>query len=176
MAIFMTKLPDQFLLLIPRGLFRNKDGGFSWYSENLKGWPSIDAFTPAIDGLVEIMANWPITAPWGNFDRIRLAGFSQGAALAYAFTLLHPIRVMAVAGLAGFLPEGIETLHQNQELNKLNVYVSHGVNDRIVPISKARQAAQIFDTMGARITFCESDVGHKLAAHCYKGLEMFFDP
>jgi phospholipase/carboxylesterase len=175
MEVFTSKLPERFLLLAPRGPYKSKRGGNSWYHDDHKGWPKVEAFSQAVEGLIGLMANWPLTAPWGDFDRFHLAGFSQGAALAYAFTFLHPNRVNAVAGLAGFVPEASGKYLKNPALKRVMVYISHGSRDQIVPISKARQAAHMFESIDAQVVFCESDVGHKLDATCFKGLEKFFE-
>jgi phospholipase/carboxylesterase len=82
--------------------------------------------------------------------------------------------VQAVAGLAGFLPVGVHPFSEDPALAGLPVYISHGNKDKLVPIAKAQEAVQLFDQAGAEVTFCESDVGHKLNANCFKGLEYFF--
>jgi phospholipase/carboxylesterase len=174
MWVFASLLPEHFLVLAPRGIYPVKGGGYSWVPQSSNRWSSVEAFDPAISQLMDLMANWPVTAPWGNFECFRLAGFSQGAALAYAFTLRHPEVVQAVAGLAGFLPDGAHIFGDHPGFKGLPVYISHGNQDRLVPIAKAHEAAQLFDQAGAQVTFCESDVGHKLNADCFKGLEYFF--
>ena len=175
MWIFASLLPKHFLILAPRAPLQSKNSGYTWYPEEQERWPTVDVFNPAIEGLVELMESWPLSAPWADFDRFRLAGFSQGSALAYAFTLTHPQKVKAVAGLAGFLPAEAEVHADPTTLAGLSVYVSHGTKDKMVPIEKAREAARFFDNLGAEVTFCESDVGHKLSADCFKGLEAFFE-
>lgn len=175
MGIFVSLLPDNFLILAPRAPFLADEKGYSWYPSRVKGWPSIDDFSPVIFDLLELMENWPLTAPWGDFDRFRLAGFSQGAALAYAFALMHPGQVLSVAGLAGFLPLSAENYFQNPAIADLSIYVSHGTADKLVPIKNAQEAVHQFHQAGSGVTFCESDVGHKLSADCFKGLEAFFE-
>jgi phospholipase/carboxylesterase len=175
MWVFASQLPEEYLILAPRGRFPATNGGYSWYPMREQGWPSLDSLTPTTYELLELMDNWPLAAPQGDFTRFRLAGFSQGAAFAYAFMLLNPERVQAVAGLAGFLPLDTENFIKGQSLKGMKVYVSHGLNDVIVPVEKAREAVRLFDQAGADVTFCESNVGHKLSADCFKGLEVFFE-
>jgi phospholipase/carboxylesterase len=175
MWIFARLLPAYFLVLAPRAPHRSENRGYTWYPDRQAGWPSVETFLPSIADLFELMDSWPLSAPWADFDRFRLAGFSQGAALAYAFTLTHPQKVQAVAGLAGFLPKGAEVYADAPALKGLSVYVSHGTKDEMVPIARAQEAVQFFHDAGAKVTFCESDVGHKLSADCFKGLEAFFE-
>ena len=134
----------------------------------------MDDFSPVIYDLLDLMENWPLVGPWADFDRFWIGGFSQGAALAYAFALRHPERVQAVAGLAGFLPLEADSFFQDTAITDLTVYVSHGQTDKLVSVAKAREAVQKFNQAGAKVTYCESDVGHKLSADCFKGLESFF--
>ncbi len=175
MWIFASLLPNHFLILAPRAPIASENHGYTWYPERQERWPTVGVFLPAIEKLFDLMENWPLSAPWADFERFRLAGFSQGAALAYAFTLTYPKKVQAVAGLAGFLPKGVEAYAGNPAYGGLPVYVSHGTKDKMVPIEKAREAAQFFHDAGAEVTFCESDVGHKLSKDCFKGLEAFFE-
>ena len=175
MWIFASLLPEHFLVLAPRAPMASNNRGYTWVDEREEGWPRVESFQPVIGDLLELMENWPITAPWADFERFRLAGFSQGAALAYAFTLMHPKKVQAVAGLAGFLPRELEITAHSPAYESLPVYISHGTKDRLVPIEEARQTVQFFQEVGAEVTFCESDVGHKLSADCFKGLEVFFE-
>jgi phospholipase/carboxylesterase len=176
MWVFARALPESFLLIAPRAPHESTIGGYSWYPmTNGKTWPDLDDFRPAVGALLELIDNWPASAPPpADFSNLRLAGFSQGAALTYAFSLIHPERVTALAGLAGFLPEGSTSLFQGKHLEGKPVYISHGTNDELVSIEKARQAVRFFDQIGAEVTYCESDAGHKLNADCFKGMEVFF--
>jgi phospholipase/carboxylesterase len=175
MWIFVSQLPTNYLILAPRGRFPAENGGYSWYPIRKNGWPTLDVLKPATYKLLGLMESWPLMAPWGDFSSFRLAGFSQGAALAYAFTILNPDRVQAVAGLAGFLPVDAEKHLTNISLQGLTAYISHGSKDEIVPIEKAREAVRLLEKSGANVTFCESDVGHKLSADCFNNLEVFFE-
>jgi len=175
MWVFASRLPENDLLLAPRGLYPTPMGGYGWHPTTAgKTWPGVDDFHPAIEGLLDLMENWPAGAPPADFSRFRLAGFSQGGALAYAFTLLHPERVIALAGLASFLPEGAAAYLPAGRLQGLPVYISHGEKDHLVPAARARQAAQWLGQAGAQVSYCESDVGHKLSADCFRGMEVFF--
>ena len=176
MWIFASKLPQEYLLLAPRGLHQTELGGYSWHPiSSTKSWPEVDDFLPAVQALNALMSDWPDTAPRADFSNLRMAGFSQGGALAYTYTMLHPERVQALAGLATFLPDGAAAHLQNLPLEGLPVFVSHGTLDKLVPVARARQAVQLLDRAGANVWYCESEVGHKLSADCFRGMEVFFE-
>jgi len=172
MWIFTPRLPKNALILAPRGLYAAGMGGFSWYTEQARAWPKVEDFATAVERLLELLN--PALFPQGNFDELHLVGFSQGAAAAYAFTLLYPERVSSAAGLAGFMPEGAKSLAVGGRLAGLPVFVTHGTRDRLVPVERGRESARILEEAGALVTYCEDDVGHKLSATCFRGLESFY--
>lgn len=175
MWIFASRIPKEYLLLAPRGLFTTPLGGYSWHSISDNNiWPSVDDFRPAVNELQLLMDNWPTSAPAADFSRFRMAGFSQGGALAYSFAMLHPDPIIALAGLASFLPEDSANYLHPTRLKNILIYISHGVKDNLVPVTRARHAVEQLDLAGAQVQYCESDVGHKLSAECFKGMEIFF--
>jgi phospholipase/carboxylesterase len=175
MWIFASRLPDHFLLLAPRGLHPTKMGGYSWHPMTLdSAWPQIEDFQSSVDQLSQLMDDWPNSAPLADFSRFRMAGFSQGGAFVYSYAILHPDRVIALAGLAAFLPDSVEPyLHPNL-FKHTPIYVSHGIRDNLVPVDRARQAVHLLEQAGASVYYCESDVGHKLSADCFQGMGTFF--
>jgi phospholipase/carboxylesterase len=176
MWIFASRLPPDFLLLAPRGLYPTPMGGYGWHAmEDGRIWPRVEDFRPAIDQLLALMDHWPTAAPAADFSRFRIAGFSQGGAFAYSLAMLHPERVVALAGLASFLPNGAKNYLEDRPLAGKPIFVSHGVKDNLVPVARARQAVQLLDQAGAEVSYCESDVGHKLSADCFNGMEVFFE-
>ena len=176
MWIFASRLPKEYLLLAPRGLFTTPMGGYSWHriSDN-KIWPSVDDFRPAVNELTSLMDNWPASAPAADFSRFRMAGFSQGGAMAYSFSMLNPKPIIALAGLATFLPEDSAKYLHPMRLKDIPIYISHGVKDNLVPVTRARIAVEQLEQAGAQVQYCESDVGHKLSAEWFKGMEVFFN-
>ena len=172
MGIFAGKLPKDMLLISPRALYASASSGFSWYPNQEQRWPTVDGLRPAIDLLLALLT--PSNFPTGDFSKIRLAGFSQGAALVYTLALLHPQSVASFAGLSGFLPEDTGALIEKTPLEGKRVFVAHGALDERVPVSMARQAVDQLEKAGAQVIYCEDNVGHKLSATCFRGLEAFF--
>ena len=80
----------------------------------------------------------------------------------------------AVAGLSGFLPNQFEQYSQSLPIREIPVLLAHGTRDELVPVEKARQAVEQLTRAGARVDYCEDNVGHKLSATCFRSLEVFF--
>ena len=175
MWLFVRDFPADFTLLAPRAPHVEPRGGYTWreMAPGTWGLPALDDFRPAVDGLLACLDAW---APSAGVDASAFdcMGFSQGAALGYALTVLHPGRVGRLAALAGFLPEGAERVLGPEALAGKPVYVAHGTRDEMIPVGRARQAVMALGSAGAQVTYCEAETGHKVSPDCFRGLREFF--
>lgn len=172
MWVFANRLPENLLLVSPRGLYPTNLGGYSWQPPLGRNWPDLEDFRPAMDALWTLLTEDHF--PQAELAHIRLVGFSQGAALSYSLALAYPERVGDFAGLSGFAPGGVEALIQARPLVGKACFMAHGTQDELVNVVRARQARQMLIDAGAQVTYCEDDVGHKLSASCFRGMEKFF--
>ncbi|HZD56318.1 MAG TPA: alpha/beta fold hydrolase [Anaerolineales bacterium] len=180
MWIFSPRLPENTLMIAPRGIYSASIGGYSWYVDRHRKrppsetgqWPHIDDFRHAMDALFEILSlrNFPKA----DFSKMYTVGFSQGAAFSYALALLNPDRVRSLAGLSGFMPEGAEDLARDHPLAGKSVFITHGTEDDLVPVKMARHAVELLEKAGGKVDYCEENVGHKLSATCFRAMENFF--
>ncbi len=173
MWVFTSRFPQNYLLLAPRAPFPTPMGGYGWHVHKPGLWPQVADFAPAVQALTGLLS--AELFPLADFSQLRLVGFSQGAALAYTFAMLNPGKVLAAAGLAGFVPEDAGLLAQQQPLLDLPVFMAHGARDELVSLGRARQAQRVLQQAGAYVSFCEDDVGHKLSAQCFRNLQIFFE-
>lgn len=172
--IFAKRLPENCLLVAPRGIYpATREDQFSWIQNTTQELSKLEDFKPAVESLIDLLALRP-GAPNQNFDQVDILGFSQGAALGYAFATSYPDRVRTIAGLAGFVPEGIDLFVPEKPFNGKNFFVAHGSRDQIVPVTRTRKDIKILEDAGANVIYCEDDVGHKLSANCFRSLEKFY--
>jgi phospholipase/carboxylesterase len=172
MWIFANRLPKNALMVSPRGLYPTALGGYGWQPSLGRTWPDLEDFRPAMESLWALLT--PKNFPTADLAQIGLVGFSQGAALSYSLALAFPERVTTIAGLSGFAPSGVESLIKSQPLAGKTIFMAHGTQDDLVPVTRARQARQTLIEAGAQVTYCEDEVGHKLSASCFRGMEKFF--
>lgn len=177
MWLFASRLPSAFTLLSPRAPHPEPRGGYTWRPVVPETWglPSLEDFRPAVQELLDFVDGWSQQAgvEAQSFD---VMGFSQGAALAYALALFDPGRVGRIAALAGFLPEGAAARLAARPLAGKPVYIVHGRQDEIIPVERARQAAELLEQAGAQVIYCEAEAGHKVHPDCLRGLGAFFSP
>jgi phospholipase/carboxylesterase len=172
MWIFSPRLLKNAILIAPRGIYKSKGKGYSWHPESSKPWPWAIDFMPAVEALINTISS--SNFPDGNFSELHIIGFSQGAALAYTIATMHPEHVASLVVLSGFLPDGASVLLNPNRLRGLPVFVAHGTEDVLVPIERARMSVGLLEDAGATVVYCEDNVGHKLSAKCFHGLEAFY--
>lgn len=172
MDVFLRAIPDSYWVLSPRGPFPAPDHGYAWVAHHPGLTAPFSVFQNTAAALNSALDHW-ISQLQLPETRLTLLGFSQGAAMALAFALTFPERVERVACLSGFIPQSSLPGADETSLADLRVFISHGTRDKIIPIEHARNAAQWLERAGAAVTTCESDVGHRLGAPCYRGLKEF---
>lgn len=175
MWVFANRLPANYLMVAPRGLYASPLGGYSWQDGLRRGWPHVEDLTPAAEALLQLMEDIQdkIDGVRADYSIYHLMGFSQGAALAYTLGLIAPSRVGSIVGLSGFLPNGSTNYVNSKPLQGKQVFMAHGTQDELVPVARARQALELLELAGALVTYCEDDVGHKLSADCFRGFQSF---
>jgi phospholipase/carboxylesterase len=153
--------PERRLLgVTPRGPLSLPPGGAHWYVIRQVGYPDPDTFaaTYATGGawLDDLLAEHGI-----SHDRTILGGFSQGAAMTYAFGLgADRPRPAGLIPLSGFIPtvDGWEM----GDASGLPVAIGHGTHDPIIPVEFGREARERLERAGADVTYRESPMPHTI--------------
>ncbi len=173
MWILARKLAPNYAILVPRGPFPVTEGGYSWREIRPGTWgmSSLEDLRPAADALLAFVDGWA-TLAMVDVSLFDLMGFSQGAAMAYTMTLLHPERVRRLAVLSGFIPENGEVFLTTERISGKPIFVAHGRQDELIPVEEARRSVRLLKSAGAKVTYCKSDTGHKVSKECLKKMEM----
>ncbi len=173
MWIFAQRAPENFLLVAPRAPLTAPERGYSWVDRKTEALSHAWEFDDSVRALFELQISLPerIEADW---DSVHLMGFSQGAALCYARTFARPSDIRSVAGLAGFVPGGIEAKYPPKALAGIPIFAAHGSQDETVPVEEMRSGIRILEAAGANVTYCEDRTGHKLSTDCLRALGSFY--
>ncbi|HAF54745.1 MAG TPA: carboxylesterase [Thauera sp.] len=82
-------------------------------------------------------------------ERIILAGFSQGGAVAYLSALTHPAPLAGVIALSTYIPSaGLITDELAEANRRLPVFAAHGTDDDVVALELGEQALGLLQTLG----------------------------
>ncbi len=175
MWIFSDKIPNSYLIISPRAPYEILNinySGYTWVEKLSSERSSLEDFKPAVQKIKNLLDSLSEKFD-SNFDSINIAGFSQGAAMAYAFSMIFPSKINKIAGLAGFLPKNSQDKLAEKPLEGKRIFIAHGVKDQIVKIDSAYNARERLQNSGAKINYCESNVGHRLDKNCYSAFAEF---
>jgi phospholipase/carboxylesterase len=174
MWIFTRGFSPDYWMMAPRAPHDANPNGFSWrpLQASTFGQPNLEMLLPAAMRLINLIDEYsaPVKLDALQFD---LIGFSQGAAMVNLMGILYPHRVRKMGVLAGFVPAGLEKLIQQKPLAGKRIFVAHGTQDQLISIDRARASMELLEQAGAKITYCEDEVGHKLSVNCLRSLETY---
>jgi phospholipase/carboxylesterase len=164
---FAGELPEEYYVVSVRAPYDLQYGSYAWYAINFdadenkfsdhnQARTSRDLIAGFID---EIILKYPIDA-----ENVTLIGFSQGTILSYAVALSYPKKVKRVVALSGYLNKEIliDGFSKNDFTN-LEMFISHGVADQVIPVDWARKAPSVLNDLGIETVYKEYPVGHGVA-------------
>lgn len=161
---FAAELPEEYYIVSARAPYHMQYGSYAWYainfdadenkfSDNNQAKTSRDLIAKFID---ELVSNYPIEA-----EKVTLIGFSQGAILSYAVALSQPEKVRRVVAMSGYInPEIIEENYLKNSFSNLNIFISHGTVDQVIPVQWGRKAKPFLDNLGIHSAYNEYPIGH----------------
>lgn len=95
-------------------------------------------------------------------ERIYLAGFAEGATLAYRLGLTFPEKLGGVISLNGMMPRQDRPLFRLPEMRQLRVFIGHGIANSVVPLSLAQADYRLLYTAGSQVEMHTYPTTHKL--------------
>jgi phospholipase/carboxylesterase len=141
------------------GPLRDPDGGRHWYRIGAVGFPDPATFHATYDALAGFLDE-ELELDW---SRTIVGGFSQGTVMSYALGLGEGRPVPAgILAYAGFLPT-VEGWQPDLDARRgLPVLIAHGVQDPVIDVQFARDAAQRLRAAGLDVTAHEYAGGHTI--------------
>ena len=107
-------------------------------------------------------------------ERIFLAGFSQGCAMALLTGLRYPEKLAGIIALSGYLP-----LHQQmpekaaQANKKTPIFWAHGDFDPVVPLAMAQMSRELLNSMGYPIEWHQYPMEHQVCMEEVQAISAF---
>ena len=98
-------------------------------------------------------------------QRIVIAGFSQGCAMALMTGVRHKERLAGVAGLSGYLPLSATTEAERSDANALTpIFMGHGSQDNVVSVDRGRASRDVLGGLGYQVDWHEYPMAHSVCA------------
>ncbi|MBS1731811.1 MAG: alpha/beta fold hydrolase [Bacteroidetes bacterium] len=170
------KLPRDMYVIAPRGQFALGTGRYAWFN--------VDFSTgkPVYDKIQELSSRQQITKFIGQVkdkykaEEVYLGGFSQGGIMSYSIGLTHPKLVKAIFSLSGrLLVEIRPSISKNTDLEGLQVFVAHGLQDNTLSIDYARDAKEYLKSLQVQLNYHEYNMGHQVTESVIKDLNDWLD-
>ncbi|MET3132589.1 phospholipase/carboxylesterase [Oxalobacteraceae bacterium GrIS 1.11] len=96
-------------------------------------------------------------------NRIILAGFSQGCAMALQTSLRHPEPLAGVLCLSGYLPLADKVAAERHPASVATpIFMAHGIADPVVPLMRAGQSRDALKELGYHIEWHDYPMQHSL--------------
>lgn len=107
-------------------------------------------------------------------DRIVLAGFSQGCAMALLTGLRHTERLAGIVGLSGYLPLAATTAAERSAANaQTPVFLAHGSEDAVVVPARADATREALQALGQPVEWHSYRMGHSVCPQEIEDLGRF---
>jgi phospholipase/carboxylesterase len=98
-------------------------------------------------------------------NRIVVAGFSQGGAMALHLATRHPERLAGVIALSCYLPLAKQFATERSSANLATpIYMAHGLQDPVVPIALGDESRRILAATGFKVDWRAYPMPHSLCA------------
>lgn len=96
-------------------------------------------------------------------ERIVLAGFSQGSAIALGTGLRHTTRLAGLAGLSGYVPLAHTSAAERQPASQgLPVFMAHGRSDAVVPLARGSAGRVLLQGLGLDVEWHDYPIEHSV--------------
>ena len=100
------------------------------------------------------------------FERIVLAGFSQGCAMALHTGLRLPHRLAGIMALSGYLPLADRFATERMQANaKTPVFMAHGTQDPVVVLARGEKSRDALVAMGQPVQWHTYPMQHAVHPH-----------
>lgn len=97
------------------------------------------------------------------YDKIVLAGFSQGCAMALHIGLRFPHKLAGIIALSGYLPLAITVnLEKHSANTNTPIFMAHGTYDPVVTLDRAQASEAMLEQMGYQVDWNEYPMEHSV--------------
>jgi len=134
----------------------------AWYDIlQFGGGPEDDAGIRASQRMMEqLIKQQPVPV-----NRVVMAGFSQGGAIALQTALRYPERLAGVLALSAYLPQAASLQSERSPANQgIPIFMAHGRYDDIIPLRRAEESRKLLEAAGYPVEWHEYPMPHSVCA------------
>jgi phospholipase/carboxylesterase len=151
-----------------RAPFEYEWGGYAWFDLFEDGTVDEKSFAQSRDEITAFIRTV-------KTDKLFLLGFSMGAIMSYSIALSHPGICSGILALSGFAPPQLEKEYRLLQLQDLHIFISHGVNDPVIPIASARNTKAMLSASNASVSYHEYPMAHQISEQCLTDIDAWLN-
>lgn len=176
---FSGELPKNAFIVSAQAPYDLQYGSYAWYAIDFDAdenkFSDLDQAKKSRDLIAvfidELLKNYPI-----DVNQVTLIGFSQGTILSYAVALSYPEKIQKVVAFSGYLNlDIIKENYQKNDYSKLKMFISHGVQDQVIPVEWARKAPLLLNDIGVQNVYHEYQMGHGINQPNFQDFKKWFN-
>ncbi|HAD11470.1 MAG TPA: esterase [Saprospirales bacterium] len=164
---FASRIPENWLVVSARGPISQGGNRHSWYNAKMENGKIAINFQEEEQSRQKVLSliDYLEKTYKADKNKVVLAGFSQGAAMALCTGLTEPEKVAGFALSSGRFVEEIEPLvSRSPNLKKLRSFIAHGSGDTMLPIRYAAETKAKLEQLGIPFLYSEDTTGHTISA------------
>ena len=130
-----------------------------------------DTLIPHRERIINIINN-EVSYFKGDYSKIFLGGFSQGAAMSLVIGLYINKLIGGIICCSGFYLPLIMPLEIHK---KLPIFISHGDKDKVTTLLYAKQTFSILFNGDYNLTYKEYNINHEVNSEIYNDIKKFME-
>lgn len=154
---FAGELPDDLTVIAHRAP-HEYDPGYSWFDIRFEGDRRIFDESQALDSLAVLKKEIRTLRP--DFERLVLAGFSQGAIMTFGVLATEPALIDGAGMLSGSIFPAFAEAARPAESPTFPILIQHGQWDDVLPVAGARTLREALVRLGYTPIYREYPMGH----------------
>lgn len=171
---FAESLPGEYLIISARAPITLEKDRYGWFHvEFIDGKPHINFKEQETSrNLLVTFINQMQQKYKFDAKRVYLCGFSQGGIMSYSIALTHPELIKGIAVMSGrLLPEIKPLIAADDKLTQLDIFISHGDNDKVLNIDYAHDAKKYLEQHKLKPMYHEyAGAGHEINKQMFADL------
>lgn len=165
---------DDLALVLRQGLARKLAQGFALPAVvAAPQCPADSDWTLQDDALLALLDELAATYPIDR-QRVYLTGLSMGGRGAWRLAAQHPQRFAALVPICGRRPDGVRSPEDARPLCDLPIWVFHGAQDQVVPITESDAMVAALREYGANVRYTAyPDADHNSWTRAYDEPQLY---